>query len=124
MTKKELKYLVDIQLFIEAIESFFLIETKYERVNNNTRLKHAVERMFELVGKAKEVFAKLVDLGISVAWDDRGNIGKRYFAQDEIGTPYCITIDYQTLEDGTVTIRDRDTMKQERVEIEDLVSKI
>ena len=45
--------MLDIQLFIEAIESFFLMETKYERVNNNTRLKHAVERMFELVGKAK-----------------------------------------------------------------------
>jgi glycyl-tRNA synthetase len=54
-------------------------------------------------------------------WDDRGNIGKRYYSQDEIGTPFCITIDFQTLKDNTVTIRNRDTMKQERVKIKDLV---
>ena len=58
------------------------------------------------------------------AWDDRGNIGKRYFAQDEAGTPYCITVDFQTLEDNTVTIRDRDSAKQERVKIENLKSYI
>jgi glycyl-tRNA synthetase len=75
-----------------------------------------------VVDKAREVFEMLVDAGVSVDWDDRGNIGKRYFAQDEIGTPHCITIDYQTLEDGTVTIRDRDTMVQERVKIDDLKS--
>lgn len=57
----------------------------------------------------------------SVIWDDRGNIGKRYYAQDEIGTPYCITVDYQTLEDDTVTIRDRDTTKQERVLVGNLL---
>ncbi|MDP1760394.1 MAG: His/Gly/Thr/Pro-type tRNA ligase C-terminal domain-containing protein, partial [Candidatus Woesebacteria bacterium] len=55
-----------------------------------------------------------------VTWDDRGNIGKRYFAQDEIGTPWCVTVDFQTLEDETVTVRDRDTGKQERVEIDKL----
>jgi len=75
-----------------------------------------------VVDKAREVFEMLVDAGVSVDWDDRGNIGKRYFAQDEIGTPHCITIDYQTLEDGTVTVRDRDTMEQERVKIDDLKS--
>ena len=52
-----------------------------------------------------------------VAWDDRGNIGKRYFAQDEAGTPFCITVDFQTLEDETVTVRDRDTAKQDRIAI-------
>jgi len=55
-----------------------------------------------------------------VAWDDRGNIGKRYFSQDEIGTPYCITVDFDSLKDKTVTLRDRDTMKQKRVKIDDL----
>ena len=55
-----------------------------------------------------------------VAWDDRGNIGKRYYSQDEIGTPYCITVDFDTLEKGDVTVRDRDTMKQERIEISKL----
>ena len=56
----------------------------------------------------------------NVAWDERGNIGKRYYAQDEIGTPWCITCDFQTLEDNTVTIRDRDTAKQERIRVADL----
>ncbi len=74
----------------------------------------------EIVNKAKSVFDKLIDSGISVDWDDRGNIGKRYLSQDEIGTPSCITIDYQTLEDDTVTIRDRDTTEQKRVSIKDL----
>lgn len=70
----------------------------------------------ELVKKAKEIYLVL-RLKLPTLWDDRGNIGKRYYAQDEIGTPWCITIDYQTLEDDTVTVRDRDTMKQERVSI-------
>jgi glycyl-tRNA synthetase len=52
-----------------------------------------------------------------VAWDDRGNIGKRYYSQDEIGTPYCVTVDYESAEKGDVTVRDRDTAKQERVAI-------
>lgn len=55
-----------------------------------------------------------------VMWDDRGNIGKRYRSQDEIGTPYCITVDFDSLEDKAVTVRDRDTMKQERLKIADL----
>lgn len=73
----------------------------------------------ELVGKAKEVFDSLKSK-FRVAWDDRGNIGKRYFYQDEMGTPFCITADHQTLEDGMVTVRDRDTTKQERVSINKL----
>ena len=54
------------------------------------------------------------------AWDDRGNIGKRYAAQDEAGTPWCVTIDYQTLDDNTVTIRDRDTGSQVRGNVDEL----
>jgi len=68
----------------------------------------------QLVDTAKKIYLDLKK-NFNVAWDDRGNIGKRYFSQDEIGTPYCVTIDYQTLKDKTVTIRDRDTTKQERV---------
>jgi glycyl-tRNA synthetase len=71
----------------------------------------------ELVKKAKELYESLKGM-FYVAWDDRGNIGKRYFSQDEIGTPYCITIDFTTLEDNTVTLRDRDTAKQERVPVD------
>jgi len=79
----------------------------------------------ELVKKARRTFDDL-KLKFHTAWDDRGNIGKRYYSQDETGTPYCVTVDYQTLEDDTVTIRDRDTTKQERIkisEIEPFVSK-
>ena len=53
-------------------------------------------------------------------FDDRGNIGKRYRRQDEIGTPFCVTYDFDSEEDGAVTVRDRDTMQQERIKIEDL----
>jgi len=73
----------------------------------------------ELIQKARSVF-NLLKPELMTFWDDIGNIGKRYRRQDEIGTPWCLTIDYQTLEDDTVTIRDRDTMKQERVSIEDI----
>ena len=77
----------------------------------------------EIVSKARDIF-NLLSENNKVVWDDRGNIGKRYRYQDEIGTPYCITIDYETLENDTVTVRDRDSMKQERVKIEDLNSAI
>ena len=74
----------------------------------------------ELVGKAKEIYNDLKKK-YKVAWDDRGNIGKRYYYQDEMGTPYCVTVDHQTLEDGMVTVRDRDTTAQERVACDKLV---
>lgn len=83
----------------------------------------------KLVEKAWEVYRYIKNQSASwrtnvnsltVAWDDIGNIGKRYRRQDEIGTPYCVTIDFQTLEDDTITVRDRDTMKQERIKISDL----
>ncbi len=73
----------------------------------------------ELVAKAKEVFNNLSQR-CNCEFDDNGNIGKRYRRQDEIGTPKCITIDFDTLEDGTVTVRDRDTTEQTRVKIEEL----
>lgn len=73
----------------------------------------------ELVAKAKEIYDTLRK-EFMVAWDDRGNIGKRYYSQDEIGTPYCVTVDFDTLEKGTVTVRDRDTAKQETISVEEL----
>ena len=75
----------------------------------------------ELVGKAKEVYGLLKSKYGNVMWDDNGNIGKRYRRQDEIGTPYCVVIDFQTLEDNTVTIRDRDTTEQKRASIDSIV---
>jgi len=76
----------------------------------------------ELVAKAREVYKSLQAKHPGrVMWDDSGNIGKRYRRQDEIGTPECVVIDFDTLEDDTVTIRDRDTTEQERVEISDII---
>ncbi|HVY67624.1 MAG TPA: glycine--tRNA ligase [Patescibacteria group bacterium] len=73
----------------------------------------------QLVGKAREIYDDLRKT-FTVAWDDRGNVGKRYYSQDEIGTPFCITVDFQSLEDGTVTVRNRDSKDQPRVKIEEL----
>ena len=74
----------------------------------------------ELVEKARQVYSALKKKYGAVMWDDNGNIGKRYRRQDEIGTPKCIVIDFQTLEDGTVTVRDRDTTEQQRVNIDEI----
>ncbi len=73
-----------------------------------------------LIDKAKEVFAQLKATYGAVVFDDNGNIGKRYRRQDEVGTPYCVTIDFDTLEDDSVTVRDRDTGEQVRVKISDI----
>ena len=76
----------------------------------------------ELVEKAREIYANLSKKNPGrVMWDDNGNIGKRYRRQDEIGTPHCVVVDFQTLEDDTVTIRERDTTEQRRVSINELV---
>lgn len=75
----------------------------------------------DITNKAREVY-DMLNAHFNVAWDDRGNIGKRYLSQDEIGTPYCVTIDYDTLEDDTVTVRDRDTTKQKRIKIDELLT--
>jgi glycyl-tRNA synthetase len=75
----------------------------------------------ELTAKAEAVFQSLRKEW-RCTWDERGNIGKRYLSQDEIGTPFCITVDYQTLEDNTVTLRDRSTAEQTRVELAKLES--
>lgn len=73
----------------------------------------------DLVGKAKELFTAL-STRFRTTWDERGNIGKRYYYQDEMGTPFCVTVDHTTLSDNSVTVRDRDTTKQIRVTIDKL----
>ncbi len=83
----------------------------------------------ELVAKAKEVRAELQKVHLAIAWDDNGNIGKRYRRQDEIGTPFCITIDFDTLGEkpelkGTVTLRHRDSGEQERLTIPEVAVRI
>ena len=112
---------------------FFLIDSYYEddkRVVLKLHPKLApikvavfplLANKLPLVKLAKDIYHNLKEQNIGmVAFDDRGNIGKRYYSQDEIGTPFCVTVDFQSLEDKTVTVRDRDSMKQERAKIKDL----
>jgi glycyl-tRNA synthetase len=75
----------------------------------------------ELMGPATEIFDEIVEAGLIAQLDQSGSIGRRYRRQDEVGTPFCVTIDYDTLADGTVTIRDRDSMEQVRVHRNELV---
>jgi glycyl-tRNA synthetase len=87
-------------------------------------VKYAVSPLLknkpELVEKAREVYQLLKKKHGNVMWDDNGNIGKRYRRQDEIGTPHCVVIDFQTLEDNTITVRYRDTTEQTRITIAEL----
>lgn len=87
-------------------------------------VKYAVSPLLknkpELVEKAREVYAILKKKHGNVMWDDNGNIGKRYRRQDEIGTPYCVVVDFDSLDDNMVTIRDRDTTEQKRISIDSL----
>lgn len=78
----------------------------------------------ELVKKAQEVYKMLKKEFGNIMYDDNGNIGKRYRRQDEIGTPYCVTIDFDTLEDDTVTLRNRDTTKQSRIKTADIAKEL
>ncbi len=73
----------------------------------------------KLSEKANEVYMQLLE-DYNVEYDEAGSIGKRYRRQDAIGTPFCITVDFETENDGCVTVRHRDSMEQERVRIEDL----
>lgn len=120
------------RIFLAVMSEAYIVE-KTEKGDERTVLKlseelapikYAVFPLLknkpELVEKAKEVYQKLSEKYMC-EFDDNGNIGKRYRRQDEIGTPHCVVIDFDTLEDDTVTIRDRDTTEQKRVKIEDLV---
>lgn len=71
---------------------------------------------------ARDIANKLRENGIAVFYDESGSVGRRYRRQDEVGTPWCVTVDFDSLNDQTVTLRDRDTMQQERVKIDDVVS--
>lgn len=116
---------------VDRTALFFLIdayrkEEKRTVLSLHPRLAPVKVAVFPLVANKPELTTKARGLYMdlkkyfTVAWDARGNIGKRYLAQDEIGTPWCVTVDYATLEDGSVTVRDRDTTRQERVNVERL----
>lgn len=120
---------------VDRATLFFLLDA-YGKEENRTllrlhpKLAPVTVAVFPLVANKPDIVEKtravytLLKKRFVTAWDDRGNIGKRYLSQDEIGTPWCVTIDYDTLEDDTVTVRDRDSTKQERVNIFQLVSYI
>ena len=75
----------------------------------------------ELLEPARRIYEEILESGLVTYFDQSGSIGRRYRRQDEIGTPFCVTIDYDSLEDQTVTIRDRDTMSQVRVKTDEIV---
>ena len=131
--EKYLPYVIEPSVGVGRAMLAFLIDSYYEddkRVVLKLHPKLAPYKVAvfpllankpELVEKAKKIYKDLRENFVTV-YDGRGNIGKRYFAQDEIGTPFCVTVDFESLKNDTVTIRDRDTMKQERKKIEDLSS--
>jgi glycyl-tRNA synthetase len=117
---------------VDRAALFFLLEayTQEEKrivLKLHPRLAPMKVAVFPLVANKENISAKAAEVyamlktRFMTAWDARGNIGKRYLSQDEAGTPMCVTIDYTTLEDDSVTVRDRDTMKQDRVNISKLV---
>ena len=135
--EKYLPYVIEPSLGADRVALAFLVDAYDEEVvdaeKNDTRVvlhlhpalapfKAAVLPLSKkLSEQAQEVYAMLAK-HFMVDYDDAGSIGKRYRRQDEIGTPFCITFDFDSVEDGAVTIRDRDTMQQERVKIDELVA--
>ena len=131
---KVIPYVIEPSVGVERL-IYALICDKYEVQpidNNETReILHLPYEMapyqvavLPLVNKlndeAKKVFDSLINVGISATFDTSGSIGKRYRRQDAIGTPKCITFDFESLETNKVTLRDRETMKQIRIKIEEL----
>ena len=131
--KKYIPYVVEPSLGADRVALAFLCDAYDEEQvgENDTRVvlhfhpalapvKIAVLPLSKKLGeKATEIYQDLLKK-YDVEYDETGSIGKRYRRQDEIGTPFCLTIDFDTLEDGCVTIRHRDSMEQERIAIADL----
>ncbi len=131
--EKYIPYVVEPSLGADRVALAFLVEAYDEETvgENDVRVvmhlhpalapfKAAILPLSKkLSDKAEEVRAELAK-NFMVDFDETGSIGKRYRRQDEIGTPFCITYDFESEEDGCVTVRDRDTMEQERVKIADL----
>ncbi len=130
--KKFIPYVIEPSVGVERVFLSVLCSAyNEEKVGDDTRIVMKFNKSLapikvavlplsnKLIDKAQEVFAMLAD-DFSAEFDTSGSIGKRYRRQDEIGTPYCVTIDFDTLEDNQVTVRDRDSMKQERVAIDEL----
>jgi glycyl-tRNA synthetase len=132
LTKKRfIPWIIETSAGADRATLFFLMDAFHQQDNRIVLQLHPLLAPFkaavfpllknkpELVKIAREIYTDLRK-DLVVDWDERGNIGKRYLAQDEIGTPWCVTVDFQTLTDKTVTIRNRDTTKQVRIEIDRL----
>ncbi|MEM1577656.1 MAG: glycine--tRNA ligase [Candidatus Pacearchaeota archaeon] len=130
--KKIIPHVIELSFGVDRnIYAFLDIFFKKEKERNLFSFPLAIApidiAVFPLVNrdglneKAKEVY-NMLKYWFKCYYDEADSIGRRYRRQDEIGTPFCITIDYETLEDNTVTIRDRDSMKQERIKIENLIN--
>lgn len=134
--EKYLPYVIEPSLGADRVALAFLVEAyDEEEIGKDGKsdirtvmhlhpalapVKAAVLPLSKKLGeKASEIYA-MISGDFNCEYDDAGSIGKRYRRQDEIGTPVCVTVDFDTLEDGCVTVRDRDTMAQERIKIEDL----
>lgn len=138
--KRFIPYVIESSMGLGRLLLAVLVDAYHEEeINGQTRVvlklaKHlapyriAVSPLLknkpELVEKAREIYEALKKEFGNVMWDDNGNIGKRYRRQDEIGTPYCVVIDFETLDDKAVTVRDRDTTEQKRVAIKDLSTQL
>jgi len=132
--KEIIPYVIEPSYGIDRIILALLSQSYYERKNKFKVLKlnydiapyhiavFPLMRKDELKNKAYELYNEMRNIDKYIYYDETGSIGKRYARQDEIGTPYCITIDYQTMEDNTITIRERDSMDQKRIKIDYILS--
>ncbi|GIW63126.1 MAG: glycine--tRNA ligase [Patescibacteria group bacterium] len=118
------------RLFLAVLENAYLQDSENDRVVLRLPFVIAPYKLAvfpllankpDLLAKARQIY-QVVSQKYHCYWDDRGNIGKRYRYQDEIGTPYCVTVDFQSLQDNTVTVRDRDSMKQIRLSADKIIS--
>lgn len=131
--EKYIPYVIEPSLGADRVALAFLVEAYDEEVLEGGDVRNVMHfhpalapykaailpLSKKLSEKALDVYSEL-SKKFNIEYDEAGSIGKRYRRQDEIGTPYCITVDFDTLEDNAVTIRDRDTMQQQRVKIEEL----
>lgn len=114
------------RIIYALLDHAFSSEEDYMRLRLRGKAAPVKLGVFPLVGKdgldtlAMQIFRRISSLGVACYYDDSGSIGRRYARMDEIGTPFCVTLDYDTLENNTVTLRDRDTAEQIRVEIDRL----
>ena len=134
--EKFLPWIIETSGGVDRAALFFLIDAFFEEKTGDREFRIVLKLHPKLAPYKAAVFPllankpELVKLARSiykdlkkewmVAWDERGNIGKRYRAQDEAGTPFCVTVDFDSLEKNDITVRDRDTMKQERIKIGEL----